>query len=262
MADAVIGTCKLCLRAGQPLQESHLMPAGMYRRIRSTHKNPHPILFTKNSSRPSSRQVKDYVLCKQCESRFDSLGENYALRVAAQKARFRILEELESAPPSLVNSEWRGFAVVTTPGIKRDHLAYFALSVFWRASVHRWPSLSTRGRAPGIELGSENNEALRRYLLGESVVPSTMSLFFVVLTDALSRSAMNLPVFSHKKAFCWSYGFLACGLQFLLSVGRRLQREQINTCLMNSPQKWIWVRDGEAKTLEALRSLKGTDPRE
>jgi|GraSoi_2013_20cm_1033751.scaffolds.fasta_scaffold165607_1 hypothetical protein len=40
------GRCKLCLREDQDFKESHLMPAGVYRRIRSEEKNPHPIMIT------------------------------------------------------------------------------------------------------------------------------------------------------------------------------------------------------------------------
>ncbi len=124
------GRCKLCLREDRDLKESHLMPAGMYRRIRSDEKNPHPIMITKDGSRPSSMQVTDYVLCGECESRFDAFGENYTLRFAAGNGRFRLLEELETAQPSFSRPEWRGYNAVDSPGIKREHLAYFG-SVFF-----------------------------------------------------------------------------------------------------------------------------------
>src|ERR1700687_3500501 len=94
------GTCKLCSRTNQELKESHLMPAGMYRRILSEDKNPHPVVITKDGSHQSSRQVTDFVFCGECESRFDSGGENYTLRFAAGNGRFRLLEALESSRTS------------------------------------------------------------------------------------------------------------------------------------------------------------------
>src|SRR5712672_534898 len=115
MRKIIIGTCKLCLREGQELQESHLMPAGMYRRLLSDEVNPHPILITKEGSHPSSEQVTDNVLCAGCESRFDTLGENYALRCAADKRRFRLLEELEAITPSRNDKEWRGYNATDSP---------------------------------------------------------------------------------------------------------------------------------------------------
>src|SRR6266850_5430023 len=127
-------------------------------------KNPHPILVTKDGSRSSSEQVTDDVLCAECESRFDRLGENYALRYAASERRFRLLEELQVITPSRTMKEWRGYNQADTPEIKRDELAYFALSVFWRAAIHRWPDTDGNKRKDRINLGTENTESLRRFL--------------------------------------------------------------------------------------------------
>jgi hypothetical protein len=262
MKEVIIGECKLCRRNGQELQDSHLMPAGMYRRLLSEEKNPNPIVITKKGSRSSSKQVTDNVLCSDCERTFDRLGENYALRCAADGRRFRLLEELEAITPFWTDKEWRAYRAADTPNIKRDQLAYFALSVFWRAAIHRWPEPNGMGRTNRINLGAKNIESLRRFLLGEQPVPSTMALFFVVLTDKLSQGSMYLPTQSSKKGFCWGYGFFACGFMFNLLVARKLDFHQIGVCLMKSPERRIWVRDGEAKTLEAFRSLIAKQPPE
>jgi hypothetical protein len=238
------------------------MPAGMYRRLLSEDRNPHPTLITKDGSYQSSRQITDYVFCQECESRFDKGGENYTLRSAAGNGRFRLLEELQASRASYSSLEWVGYNVSDTPRIKRDQLAYFALSVFWRASVHTWPSTTREGKATRIYLGRENNEELRRYLLGQRGLPSTVSLFFVVLTDTLSQSSFYMPSMSHKRDFCWTYVFFACGLLFLFTVGKRLTQANIGISVIGSPEQWIWVRDGEAKTLEAFMSLVARQPPE
>jgi len=130
------------------------MPQGMYKRVRSSDKeNPHPILIDKSGSRPCSNQISDFVFCKECESRFDRNGENYALRMAAMRRRFRLQEELETVKPSFEKLDFRGYTAADTPHIKRDELAYFALSVFWRASVHEWPAIAEGGTSVKIELG-------------------------------------------------------------------------------------------------------------
>jgi hypothetical protein len=255
-----IGTCKLCLRADQELQKSHLMPAGMYRRLLSKERNPHPLLVTAVGSRLSSLHVTDYVLCRECESRFDEGGENYTLRFAADNGRFRLLEELQATRPSLVTREWNGYTVTDAPEIKRAQLAYFALSVFWRTSVHTWQSTDGTGKLPGITLGKQNNENLRQFLLGESPRPTTVSLFFVVLSDNLSQSSFNLPTMTHKGHSLWSYGFFACGLLFILTIGKHLPPAHVRCCLMQSTEQWIWARDGSEKTLQALSSLISKQP--
>ncbi len=220
MREQVIGTCKLCTRENQELRESHHMPAGLYRRLLSFEKNPHPILITKDGSRSSSDQVTDNVLCDECERRFDTLGENYTLRNAAGERRFRLLEELEAITPTRTNKEWRGYNAADTPQIKRDELAYFGLSVFWRAAIHSWPVANGSGRTNKLSLGEENTESLRRFLRGEAPRPSAMALFFIVLTDKLSQTSFYTPHLGSKKDFRWTYGFSACGLMFQLTVGK------------------------------------------
>lgn len=262
MRKLIIDTCKLCRRENQQLKESHLMPAGLYRRLLSSDKNPHPILVTKDGSRSSSDQITDNVFCAECEGRLDQLGENYTLRYAANKRRFRLLEELESITPALTKKEWRGYKAADTPQIKRDDLAYFALSVFWRAAIHSWPDANGTGRKDILSLGGENTEGLRRFLMGEGPMPSTMVLFFVVLTDRLSQASFYTPNLSHKRDFRWFYGFSACGFMFQLTVGKNLDYQNTAICFVRSPERWIWVRDGEAKTLQAFGSLLAKQPPE
>jgi hypothetical protein len=182
------------------------------------------------------------------------------LRFAAGNGRFRLLEELETAQPSFSKPEWRGYKAADSPGIKREQLAYFAFSIFWRASAHIWPSTDGKSKLRGIDLGKDNNEHWRRYLYGNSAGPPAMMLFFVVLTDRLSQGTFYLPSLSHKRDFWWRYGFSACGLTFLLTVGRRLTVGNIATSLDKSAEQWIWVRDGEAKTIEALSALISKQP--
>lgn len=200
-------------------------------------------------------------MCAECESRFDRLGENYTLRQAADGQRFRLLQTLEAATPSYSQKEWRGYKSADAPMVKRDDLAYFALSVFWRSAAHRWPNANGVGRTIRINLGERNLDALRRYLLGEIQVPETISLFFVVLTDRLSQSSFYLPSETGKQGFVWGFGFFACGLMFHLNVGKALEG-RIGSCLIKSPERWIWVRDGEAKTLEAFTSIISRQPPE
>jgi len=237
------------------------MPAGMYRRIRSEDKNPHPIVVNKDGSLQSCEQVTDNVLCGKCEGLFDRLGESDTLRYVSDGDRFRLLEELQSIRPSYEKNEWRGYNKGDTPTIKRDKLAYFALSVFWRAAAHRWPSAYGNGFMNGISLGKSNTEALRRYLLGEAPVPTTMSLFFIVLTDKLSQGSFYLPATCGKKNFCWTHSFFACGLMFNLSVGKDLA-PSLDICLIRSKEQWIWARDGEGKAIEAFSSLIARQPPE
>ncbi len=248
----ILGRCKLCLRKNVELQDSHLMPQGIYYRVLSGEDSPRPVVVTEKGSRESSIQVRDYVFCKDCEERFDRRGENYALRMVTLRDRFRLLEELESVKPSREKGEWRCYSQRDTPGINRDDLTYFALSVFWRASVHVWPV--------HIELGPQNNEIVRRFLLDEVQIPETLTLFFVVCTDRFSKASCYLPTLSNKKDFRWNYGFAACGYFFDLEVGKCQGVERTSICFIHSPERWIFVRDGAAKLIEGYSSLIARQP--
>lgn len=72
----------------------------------------------------------------------------------------------------LEDSRWS--EISSSPEVKRDDLAYFALSVFWRAAIHRWPDPEDPTRTIKIELGPSNTELLRRFLLGEAALPPTV----------------------------------------------------------------------------------------
>jgi hypothetical protein len=255
------GICKLCL-VEKPLCDSHLMPQGFYYRVLGEEDNPHPVVVTERGSRESSLQVRGHVFCKDCEERFDRRGENYALRMVALRERFPLLEELESVKPSFAQKEWRAYNQRDTPGIDRDALTYFALSVFWRASVHTWRSADKGGEPVRIDLGDQNNEVLRRYLLDEGPIPTTMTLFFVVCTDRFSKGSFYLPSLSNKVGFQWNYGFAACGYFFSLMVGKGQGPERTSICFIHSLGRLICVRDGEAKLVEGYSSLIARQPPE
>lgn len=255
MKKEVIGTCKLCLTERVRLVESHLMPAGFFRRLLSEQKNPHPLLFTAKGSRSSSEQITDNVLCEQCEARFGTRGEDYALRMAATKNGFPLLKEL-LVNASRTDSEFQKSTIMDSPTVKRDHLVYFALSVFWRAAVHEWPDSHRTGRTAKLQLGDGNTEMLRRFLLGETAISPTMNLLLFVLTDRLSQATLNMPTRTSREDFRWGYGFLACGYLFYLFLGKNLDPAARRTCLIHSPERFIFIRDGEQKTLQALGHIQ------
>ncbi len=80
--------------------------------------------------------------------------------------------------------KWRAYSAAETSTIDRAKLAYFALSVFWRASVHTWTS--DDGAEVRIEFGARYNEELRRYLIGATALPKKAALLVAACTDKAS----------------------------------------------------------------------------
>jgi hypothetical protein len=115
------------------------MPAGIYRRTRSPGASVQdPVAVTDRGVQATSEQLTDFVFCSECEQRFNNNGESYVQRLVSTRNGFPLLERLNAAPHRTLGAEWRGYAERDTPDIDRIPLAYFAASVFWRASVHRW----------------------------------------------------------------------------------------------------------------------------
>ena len=65
-----IGSCRLCQKE-RPLQDSHLMPAGIYAIVRDgDHPADHPVLMMKGAAVATSAQARAHMLCAECERRF------------------------------------------------------------------------------------------------------------------------------------------------------------------------------------------------
>jgi len=109
---------------------------------------------------------------------------------------------------------YRGASI---PEIDSEQLTYFALSVIWRAAVHKWRN---GPRTVSLELGPYL-EPLRQFLHGEAPFPDCMMV--VVRVSSLSDCApsVNLPVSRPGSGFK-VHAFAILGLTFLVVVGKML----------------------------------------
>src|ERR1700728_4711680 len=125
-----VGTCKLCLR-DRELCDSHFLPKAVYRRFRKG-SNRRPVVMTRNLVIASDRQVHDYLLCSECEQRF-SVAERYVIPLMAGDGGFPMREKL-NGQPALPAGPYLRFAGKQV-GLDTNKLAYFAVSMVWRAAV-------------------------------------------------------------------------------------------------------------------------------
>lgn len=127
-----IGKCKLCLRTAD-LQNSHLVPASLYKKSRIPGaSNPNPTLVTEKGTKQTSRQIRNFVLCRDCEQLFSKNGENYVMTQVfdGNTKKFPLLDVLHATTPTWGGPEFVGYDLTVTPAVDRNRLAYFALSVF------------------------------------------------------------------------------------------------------------------------------------
>lgn len=227
------------------LQESHYISAGLYRGS----KRRNVTIFSKSGAIQEPEQVKDYLLCSECEQRFDQRGESEVLRAIAAKAgkTFPLHERLSENKTFLVKTEELTYFSGPSVGLDMDQFAYFALSVAWRGAVHAWrfPDGET---VDALDLG-EFREPIRRYLLGEVEFPRDVVVIVIVMSDAESRQWWLLPTPIHEDN-CLNIRFHARGVFFRIMLGRDIPQIYRNHCCTGA-DKLLAYGNGERRIRES-----------
>ena len=248
-----MGVCKLCLQT-KDLRDSHLIPRAMYRYVRTpSQKNPNPVVVGRRVTATTSKQVSDYVLCSDCEQLFNRNGENWMLRQVWDGKRFPLRERMSLAHQDYTFRDalvFSGSAI----GIDIEKLAYFGLSVIWRAAVHRW-NTPFGGLTQHIKLGTAE-DPIRRFLLGQSAFPSAVTVMATVCTDAGSAGSFYMPCRVSGTPGT-GFGMLTLGVHFLVYL-EPLPPVIREFCCVKSTRHLIFLRNCESKTLEAFSQLMAT----
>lgn len=214
------GICRLC-GLEKELRESHFLPAALYKSLlQPAEENPHPYLMTPNKTIETSRQIKDFVLCADCEDRFNKGGEGWVLSHMAREGSFPLQESLFRATPIRSVPGLTTYAAGRIPDINVDKLEYFTLSVFWRAAVHDWKPIFGE-QYQRLELGPYE-ENLRLYLLGGRFPDNVITIISVYEEKEFIRAmfppSAGVPHANEGRP----YSFLIPGIQFTMTVGREM----------------------------------------
>jgi hypothetical protein len=222
-----VGKCPLCLRDNISLCRSHFFPAAAFKIIREEtvrqgYKNPNPAVMNSRALFQSSMQMTAYLLCNSCEQRVSAGGENWVLKNCWRGRTFLLKSALNAAFPEESHRDVRIYWASKIPAIDRSALAYFAASMFWRASAYDWWDGATKSP---INLGPYA-EDLRQYLLGLTNFPKNCSLT-VVLPDTnieAEKLVQFIPA-ARRFANCRLYMLHFLGIQFLLFAGKMFPAE-------------------------------------
>ena len=151
--------CALCLK-NKPLMSSHLLPASIYKKIKTYDGTSSKILsITDDAAVYSDLQIQKLLLCHDCEELLNTSGEKQVCKdLARSENEFQLLswfrnEKQQCIYASPENNEYNSFQYL-----------YFALSVFWRASVTSWKN--NYSFCEGL-MGAE--ERIRQYLLTQKM---------------------------------------------------------------------------------------------
>lgn len=243
------GKCKLCLRDGMDLQQSHFVPAAIYRILRSENaKNPNPLLLTKTAVYQTSRQMKAWLLCRDCEQLFSRKGENWVLRRCLQADRSFPLASILAARQPDISSPGNPTKVYYASQIAEidiTALSYFAASMFWRGSIHPWNS---DGSFP-VKLGPFQ-ESFRRYLIGLEEFPQPCALWIMV-REGNRIDRLTYAPFGQRKGSFHVYKFPIPGLGFSLTVSKKLPALYREMCFVHGNNNPILVTRILEEMLEA-----------
>lgn len=202
------GACRLCGRDSE-LRDSHLLPKSMYRLLRSEqYPNSHP--RGRDQADETTLQVRQHLLCPDCEQRFNRRGEGWVMgRCWRGDEGFRIREILHRSQPLIDRVELKVYAGAEIPELDMDKIVYFGASVFWRAAAAKWTIL---GESVHIALG-RYEESLRAFLLDNGPFPREMVLS-VIVSELEQLDVCLLPVSSRTKSRLHRHRFIIPGLTF------------------------------------------------
>jgi hypothetical protein len=228
--------CKLCLNSAD-LQRSHFLGKAFYKL--SSADGELPILISPNLVIQHQKQITDYVLCRDCEQRFSTNGEDYVMKMVSRNDGFKMLELIRANPIRHTEGEHTIYCAAHM-GIDTDKLAYFALSVVWRGA-HIWRTFGNR-ETGGLQLGHQE-ERLRRYLLGTDPYPSGVVVKVSVACDYASQNVVTFPRTSPGQKDATVFTFTARGIWFDIILGDSLSADTYQHYCVRSRAKPIFVGD-------------------
>jgi hypothetical protein len=251
-AASELGICKLCLKK-KPLQRGHLIPAAAWRAMRGPSFLPRgPIAITSRITMAAPRDITANFLCRDCEQLFSRKGENWVLKRICKDGRFPLLDRLRVAIPIGESDDSIAFSGPDV-GFQTEKLAYFAVSMIWRASVYPWKLHD--GTSATIDIGAIQEEC-RKYLVGSASFPKNLYVVAIICSDLLSQYSAHQPV-PVEREFP-AFGFLVCGLFIAVLLGETVPDEDRCTCCYTSSRQPIFVKDRSRHAINNVSRLRET----
>ncbi len=251
-----LGRCRLCFKAGD-LCLSHFVPKALYRLVMagSSRKNRHPLQITAVGFKQTSKQAMQFLLCSECEQRFNRDGENWILKHCYRgRGVFRLRDHLKSSSPVYSSSDAEVYSAAQVPNVLIDDIVYFALSVIWRAAVVDW--LPAARRYEAISLGKYEEE-IRQYLLRHRTLPERIAVGVMISGLETPVLAFNFPGAFRVDA-CHCYRFHIPGITFVVSVGKEAQASFGDSCIARSSLHPIIIgKDGDRFVQREIMGLMG-----
>jgi hypothetical protein len=247
----------LCFQA-RPLLDSHFLPKALYKLMRDPgDKHPQPILISGLVSLQTNYQMKQPLLCAECEDRFSKNGESYVIPKLYSVEGFPLLDRLRLAHFPINNTPRLLAFSCPSVGFDGEKIAYYGLSILWRAAVRTWRLFD--GGTTSVVIDPGHVEGVRRYLLGETRLPTNLIVCVTVATDRVSQGLCLVPTRIPENPNV-TYSLTTRGLAFRFTFDPPPEMKGI--CVASSAKQPIFIRDCSDKTLPAsFRLMETTVPK-
>jgi len=229
------------------------MPRFSTVRLRGPGPQDHPIHFRGGRAYESQEQVKEFLLCRDCEQRFSKVETRVADLLPLRDGKLApILDRIGG----LIETNADGLRVVELGRVSGDDLAHFAASVLWRGHVSQHFH---------VKLGDRYAEQFRVFLLGHAAFPENAAclVYFYDLPfdDAVDVKATTVGVETFKRKDGrgphW-HGFMVFGLRFVIQLGNQLNASVVRLCVVRQQRLLLARQEHLAKWLG--RSILGAQP--
>src|SRR5579859_1201764 len=245
------GVCPLCLKPAK-LCKSHYLSRVLHSLSRSG--KEHPVVMTPQLVTATPRQLWAHLLCEPCEQLLNERGEKPVLPLLNDADdNFPLLNRMDLALPLKVEAKhimYSGSAM----GIDTEPLAYYALSILWKGSVHKWKTLNRQTST--VDLGPYR-EPIRGYLHGEAHFPDGVYVIVTVCVDHGSQG-MNFAPSKVAGSRYPMYSILIRGLWFHVITTDQNTVGLSELCCVRSEKKVLFKEDCTERFLEAGRHIHKT----
>jgi uncharacterized protein YlaI len=212
-----------------------------------------PVVMTPKLATHTSKQVHDYVFCDECEDRFNKGGESYVSGLVCNDNSFPLLDRIRLALPGkrMGNEgvQYSGRAL----GINTDKLAYYAMSIAWRAAAYQWNTLDRQ--KTGVQMTDERLRQMRLFLMGHIGFPHDIGVLVVACVDLESQGFSFTPVRMQDEKLT-SYAMLVRGIYFQVMMDMAPRFPFHDVCCVHSPGNVIFVGNRAQETRHWFNLLK------
>jgi hypothetical protein len=175
------------------------------------------------------------------------MGENRVLAEGLQRdGGFPLRERVDASSALQVLPRAKLYDAAVVLGDYTADFIYFAASVFWRAGAREWTVGANK--ASDIDLGNGYLEQLRRFLLGEEILPPRSRFFLHVSTERGPGFPTIFPC-STRQHGTWRHKFYIPGLLFTMFLGGEAA-SRYDLGALNSPEgRCVWLAPWEEDSL-------------